>query len=107
MPKVILFFISSVLLVASMSFMEPKGEKVKWLTVAEMQAAYSKNPKPILVDVYTTWCGWCKVMDKQTYSHERWLPISTKNIMRLSLMQKARSLLNGTESNTPTMNKIR
>jgi uncharacterized protein YyaL (SSP411 family) len=71
MPKVILFFISAVLLVASMSFMEPKGEKVKWLTVAEMQAAYSKNPKPILVDVYTTWCGWCKVMDKQTYSNEK------------------------------------
>ena len=22
----------------------------------------------ILIDLYTDWCGWCKVMDKKTYS---------------------------------------
>jgi uncharacterized protein YyaL (SSP411 family) len=69
MPKVVLFFISSMVLFVLASFMVPTGEKVQWLTVAEMQAAYRKNPKPILVDVYTSWCGWCKVMDKQTYAN--------------------------------------
>lgn len=28
------------------------------------------NNKPILVDVYTRWCGWCKVMDQKTYSDQ-------------------------------------
>ena len=27
------------------------------------------NPKPILIDVYTDWCGFCKKMDKETYAN--------------------------------------
>jgi len=41
---------------------------VKWLTLKEAQEQYKKNPKPILVDFYTGWCGWCKHMMKTTYS---------------------------------------
>jgi thioredoxin-related protein len=26
--------------------------------------------RPILVDVYTDWCGWCRRMDKDVYSRE-------------------------------------
>ncbi len=71
MQKVIVFFYCSILLFVFASFMKPEKEKVIWLSIAEMQAAYSKNPKPILVDVYTSWCGWCKVMDKQTYGNDK------------------------------------
>lgn len=49
---------------------KPK-EKINWISFAEMQAAYAKDPKPILVDLYTDWCGWCKVMDKSTYGNEK------------------------------------
>lgn len=59
------------MLLAFGSFNLPGKEKIQWLSITEMQAAYSKNPKPILVDVYTSWCGWCKVMDKETYSNEK------------------------------------
>ena len=34
---------------------------------AALQAAQSSG-KPIFVDAYTDWCGWCKVMDKKTFS---------------------------------------
>ena len=71
MQKVIGFFTGVVILLVTASFMQPAKEKIQWLTMAEMQAAYSKNPRPILVDVYTSWCGWCKVMDKQTYSNDK------------------------------------
>jgi len=27
-----------------------------------------ETQKPIFVDFYTDWCGWCKVMDKKTFS---------------------------------------
>ena len=30
--------------------------------------ANKKKPKLIFVDVYTGWCGWCKVMDQKTFS---------------------------------------
>ena len=71
MQKVTRVLIIMALFFAVVSFKPLKKEKVLWLTVTELQEAYNKTPKPILVDVYTTWCGWCKVMDKETYSNEK------------------------------------
>lgn len=34
---------------------------------AGYELAKKKN-KIMLVDVYTDWCGWCKVMDRETYA---------------------------------------
>jgi len=44
---------------------------VKWLTYNQAVALSKKNPKPIFIDVYTDWCGWCKTMDKNTFSHPK------------------------------------
>ena len=42
-------------------------EKLEWLAFdAATERAKSQN-KHLIVDVYTTWCGWCKIMEKQTY----------------------------------------
>lgn len=71
MQKVGGLFIALIVVMSIFSFTKPKKEKVQWLTVAELQVAYSKNPKPIVVDVYTSWCGWCKVMDRETYAKEK------------------------------------
>lgn len=45
-------------------------DKIQWLTLAEAEAKMKEVKKPILIDVYTDWCGWCKVMDKKTYGKE-------------------------------------
>ena len=45
-------------------------EKVKWLSWEEAIEANKKQPKKIVVDVYTDWCGWCKVMDRQTFPND-------------------------------------
>ena len=71
MQKILVFLIASFVFLAFVSFISPKKEKIEWLTVEELQTAYHKNPKPILVDVYTGWCGWCKVMDRETYSMDK------------------------------------
>ena len=44
-------------------------EDVNWITFEEAIAKNKENPKPILVDLYTDWCGWCKKMDKTTYKN--------------------------------------
>jgi uncharacterized protein YyaL (SSP411 family) len=46
------------------------NREVNWLTFSEAFRLAAINKKPILVDVYTKWCGWCKVMDQKTYSDQ-------------------------------------
>jgi thioredoxin-related protein len=42
-------------------------DKLEWLAFdAATQKANSQN-KHMIVDVYTSWCGWCRIMEKQTY----------------------------------------
>ncbi|NJK95139.1 MAG: DUF255 domain-containing protein [Bacteroidales bacterium] len=43
--------------------------KVKWYTIEQVVELQKKEPKKILIDVYTDWCGWCKKMDAETFDH--------------------------------------
>ena len=43
---------------------------INWLTIDEVQVAMKKQPKKVYMDVYTDWCGWCKVMDRKTFSNK-------------------------------------
>jgi thioredoxin-related protein len=41
---------------------------VKWMTFEQAVAKSKIQKKKIFIDVFTDWCGWCKVMDKNTFS---------------------------------------
>jgi len=44
--------------------------KIQWRTWEEVEKLQQKEPRKIFVDVYTTWCGWCKKMDKATFQQD-------------------------------------
>lgn len=56
-----------------------KPAKIEWLTVEQAFALNQQQPRKILIDVYTDWCGWCKVMDRQTYTDPRVVEYINKN----------------------------
>lgn len=45
-------------------------QTIHWYTLEEALEAQNKEPKKILMDIYTDWCGWCKVMDSKTFADE-------------------------------------
>lgn len=45
------------------------AQEVKWMSFTEAIEAQEKEPKKILVDIYTDWCGWCKRMDQTTFAN--------------------------------------
>ena len=44
-----------------------QAQEIKWMTFDEAIALQKKDPKPIFMDVYTDWCGPCKMLDKNTF----------------------------------------
>ncbi|UBM59072.1 DUF255 domain-containing protein [Marinilongibacter aquaticus] len=46
---------------------EKQEEEINWMSLEEAFKATQKEPRKTIIDVYTDWCGWCKVMDKKTF----------------------------------------
>jgi len=59
-----------VLLIAAMAGIPEasEGGVVRWMTFEEALKKSKAEKRPIFIDVYTDWCGWCKVMDKNTFN---------------------------------------
>ncbi len=39
-----------------------------WIPFNDGMARAGKEHKPVVIDFYTSWCKWCKVMDEKTFS---------------------------------------
>lgn len=68
------------------------AEKIKWYSMTEGYAKAKKEKKMLLVDVYTDWCYWCKVMDQKTYSQD----IIIKKVNEYFVAVKFNPEVNGT-----------
>lgn len=49
----------------------PVKAGIQWMSIEQAQEAAKKAPKPLFVDVYTSWCGPCKMLDARTFSDPR------------------------------------
>lgn len=46
------------------------ASEIHWITsIDELQEKMRKEPRKVIVDMYTAWCGWCKRMDAVTYTN--------------------------------------
>lgn len=66
--RILKYLFITIFFLSITSFNPVETEEVNWLSFEEAIALHEKEPKKLLVDLYTDWCGWCKVMDKKTYS---------------------------------------
>ncbi len=69
MQKVVtVSFLATILFLGTGFTQMKKKAALNWISFEEAAQLQQEKPLPILIDVYTHWCGWCKVMDKKTYS---------------------------------------
>jgi len=60
-------FFSIVLISCFVCLYSTVSAQVKWITWEDAQAKGKIEPRKVIVDVYTQWCGWCKKMDATTF----------------------------------------
>lgn len=45
------------------------SQNIKWMSLEKALEAQKVLPKKIIMDVYTTWCGPCRLLDKKTFGN--------------------------------------
>jgi len=55
------------------------------LSFADAIKQAKKEKKLVMVDYFTTWCGWCKVLDKKTYSNKAVGEYADANMISLKI----------------------
>jgi thioredoxin-related protein len=88
----------AVFFLTSFSGLAQDVSPVKWYSIEEAEKLNKEQPRKIMIDVYTDWCGWCKKMDKETFNH----PVIAKYIndnyypVKLDAESKEDIVFNGT-----------
>lgn len=77
-----------------------QAQEIEWMTFAEaVEANANGDTRPIFIDVYTDWCGWCKKMDASTFGDRTVAKYMNENFLNVKLDAEQRESIEfgGTE----------
>lgn len=88
MIKKSLPIIALLLLISASSFSQ---EKVEWTSIEDADKLIKEKNKAVFIDAYTDWCGWCKKLDKDTFSHPVIAEYLNKNFISVKFNAESNS----------------
>lgn len=100
MKKIALSFFT-LLLLSSFSISSDSTE-LKWLDWNTGYPLAKKQNKIILVDAYTDWCGWCKKMDRDTYTNKDIIKILNENFVVIKFNPELEDIIYDLDGNKIT-----
>ena len=89
-----IFILTTAILILGFTQNIPKEkQKINWLSINDANAKFKSDPKPILIDLYTDWCYWCKVMDSRTYQNEKVIAYINEHFYPVKLNAESRDTI--------------
>ena len=61
------YILAAFLVVTTLSV---SAQTINWVSMDDALALQQKAPKKILIDMYTSWCGPCKMLDRNTFTNK-------------------------------------
>lgn len=94
MKKIVLILL---LAVTAMTVKAQESE-INWMSLEEAVQAQAKNPKKIMMDVYTSWCGPCKMLDKNTFQNPDVVKFVNENYYAVKFNAEGKEQINFKEN---------
>lgn len=96
MKKVLILSLAFIYLglLSSSSVQAQDTETIKWYSWEEAISLMEKEPKKIFIDVYTDWCGWCKRMDRSTFTEANVASYLNKNFYPVKFDAEQKKTIN-------------
>lgn len=68
------------------------SKNIKWTSFEDVQA--NKGKKMVMVELYTPWCGWCKRMERNTFTDPNIAKYVNKNFYSIKFDAESRNPIN-------------
>ena len=86
-----IIFIVLFLLIGNFTFLQ--AQEIKWMSIEDLEDVQAKEPRKVIIDVYTAWCGWCKRMDKTTFKDKNLVDYVNTNYYAVKLDGEDKDIL--------------
>ncbi|NLP58897.1 thioredoxin fold domain-containing protein [Lutibacter sp. B1] len=70
------------------------AQEINWMTLEEAVIAQNNKPKKIIIDAFTTWCGPCKMLEKNTFQNKDVAEYINKNYYAVKFNAEGNETIN-------------
>ncbi len=92
--KYLLFFIFFLFGIQNSFAQKKPKETFHWLTFEQLKDSMAVKPKKIFIDIYTDWCGPCKLMDKKVFPKADVVRLMKENYYAVKLKSETADSVN-------------